>query len=189
MAKADDESISLEDLLEEHPETFVRGLLDRRELSYTWIDARTGIARASTDDGPQPPKGWWTRPIHTTIDRERREVYGPAHIPPFFPKMFSVRIILSSITAEAKKARQRGRPSSGPLVVAEATARLQGSQSADIERHGLANFLEDLKAWLDNKHSKHPEVRTMECKTIGDWLRKDEAVQAVWPRTWRRRRR
>jgi hypothetical protein len=72
------------------------------------------------------------------------------------------------------------------LVVAEAIARLQGNDRAGIELRGRENFLEDLRIWLGEQH---PEARSMAPKTVGDRLRDDEKVQAVWPKTWRRRRR
>ena len=74
MAEAGDKGIPLEDYIKVQPEPLVRAKLDRDELRYTWTDA-DGNVRASDDGGPRPPKDWWTA-NSTTIDRERREVWG-----------------------------------------------------------------------------------------------------------------
>ena len=89
MAKAGDKGIPLEDYIKFHeqPEPLVRTKLDRGELRYTWTDT-DGNARASDDGGPQPPKGWWLRPL-TTIDRERREGV-PCGTTMFFVKVYPV---------------------------------------------------------------------------------------------------
>ena len=130
MAKAGDKGIPLEDYIKLHePEPLVRAKLDREELRYTWIDA-DGNVRASDDGGPRPPKGWWT--AFTTIDRERREVWGNAVVVPTFLTMFFVKVypVTPAVEHPAQEAPRRGRPSSAPLVLEEAERRLQGSDRA-----------------------------------------------------------
>jgi len=184
MAKAAAEGIPLGDYIKFHaPEPFVRGQLDRGELRYAWTEIN-GNKRASDDGGPLPARGWWPRPIFTPIDRETSEVRGNAQFAPFFPPMFFVRVYPNHAS---RKARPRGRPSGAPSVLAEALARLQGKDRANIERRRLGHFLEELSIWLAKEDD--PNARPMKPKTIGDHLRKDEEIQAIWPKTWRRRRR
>jgi hypothetical protein len=147
MAAAGDEGIPLEDYIKVQPEPLVRTKLDRRELRYTWIDA-SGIARASDDGGPQPPKGWWTA-NSTTIDRERREVRGNALFGPAFP-MFFVRVH-SAVTAadapaksgplstrdwlvaEAGRRKEAGDIPTGPKAVDTFSEELAAQMSADLQ--------------------------------------------------------
>jgi hypothetical protein len=83
-------------------------------------------------------------------------------------------------TAQPEKIRRGGRPTSAPLILAEAERRLQTS---DIPR-GLKDFEKQLSDWL---RDNHPEARRMEPKTVGDHLRKCERVRALLPLAWRRR--
>jgi len=98
-------------------ESFVRVQLDRGELPYTWTDSDNN-ARASDDGGPVPPKGWWTRPQLTAIDRETSEVRGNALVAPRFPPMFFVRVF----PAVAPKAKAKGRRGIKSNLVAEILA-------------------------------------------------------------------
>ena len=106
MAKAGDKGILLWDYIKdyEQPETDVRVQLDRRELRYTWKSK--GKLRASDDDGPQPPKGWWLATL-TTIDRETSEVRGPAHLAPSFPAMSFVRVFPAVAPADTPSKAKR----------------------------------------------------------------------------------
>jgi hypothetical protein len=108
MAKAAAEGIPLGDYIKFHaPETFVRGQLDRNELPYAWQDIKNTL-RTSSDGGEQPPKGWWTRPEFTTINRETSEVRGNPQFAPHFPPMFFVRVFPAVAPADTpSKAKRR----------------------------------------------------------------------------------
>jgi hypothetical protein len=187
MAKASNKGIPLGNYIKdyEQPEPFVRNQLDREELRYTWKD-NNGNLRASDDGRPLPPKGWWTRPELTVIDFELHSVRGDAFIPPFFPPMFFVKVF-PVVAAErlTQKAPRRGRPSSAPLVLEEATRQLQGSDRETYIRQGRKNFLERLSNWLRDTHAK---ARPMAPKTIGDHLRENVNVRALLPESWFRQK-
>jgi hypothetical protein len=96
----------------------------------------------------------------------------------YFVKVFPV-------VAVASKALHRGRPSSAPLVLAEAERRLRGSDKAHYIRRGRKNFLVELSNWLRNAD---PKARPMAAKTIGDHLRDNANVRALLPESWLRRK-
>jgi hypothetical protein len=186
MAKAAAKGIPLGDYIKFHaPEPLVRAKLDRGELRCTWIDIN-GNARASDDGGPQPPKGWWTRPEFTVIDYEQSSVRGNAQIPPTFPPMFFVKVFpVVAVEHLTQKAPRRGRPSSASLVLEEAERRLRSSDKALYILRGRENFLAGLSNWL---RDTHPEARPMAPKTIGDHLRENADVRALLPESWFRRK-
>jgi hypothetical protein len=186
MAKATAEGIPLGDYIKFHaPEPLVRGQVDRGELRYAWTEIN-GNKRASDDGGPLPPRGWWTRPEFTRIDRETSEARGHPQFAPFFPPMFFVRVF-PVLAAEhlTPKGPRPGRPSSAPLVLEEAERRLRGSDRATYIRQGRGNFLAGLSNWLRDTHSEAPP---MAAKTIGDHLRDNANVRALLPESWLRRK-
>ena len=177
------EGIPLWDYIKFHAsESFVRGQLDRSELRYTWTDIDNKV-RASDDGGPVPPRGWWPRSDDLTQIDEWSSVQGHAMFGPVFPKMNFV--LVYPVVAAAPKAPRPGRPSSAPLVLAEAERRLGGTDRATYIRQGRENFLAGLSDWLRNTHRK---VRQMKAKTIGDRARDNAKVRALLPEAWLRQK-
>lgn len=180
MAKAATKGIALEDYLKVQPKSLVRVMLDRGELRYEWTNP-DGTTRASDDGGPLPPKGWWPRPALTTIDRERREVWGNALLGPVF-QMYFVTVFPAVAPADefmAQKPRL-GRPSSAHLVLQEAIRRLCAGDLPTSRKE----FLHQLEKWLPKAH---PKARPMAAKTIGDHLNSNTEVRALLPKDWTRR--
>jgi len=183
MEKAASKGIPLEDYLQDHPEPLVHRMLDLGQLRYAWTDP-DGNRPSSDDGGPQPPKGWWPRPIWTTIDREKREVRGDARVKPHFPPMYFVVVFPEPAVTEQPAQRHIGRPSSAALVVEEAARRLRSTNSAALLRQGRDRFLGGLSEWLGKAHPEKPQ---MAAKTIGVRLRENEVVRGLMPKSWLRK--
>ena len=155
LAKAG-EGIPLEDYIDVHeqPEPLVRAKLDRNELRYAWTEIN-GNKRASDDGGPLPLKGWWTRPIFTTIDRETHEVRGDARERPTFPPMYYVKVFPPATAANPApepKTRRRKRAGKKYNKVLEILADIDQGEGlpsdltpAEIERKVLHKVPPDLR--------------------------------------------
>jgi hypothetical protein len=145
MAKAGSKGILLGHFLKlyEQPEPLVRALLESGELPYAWKESN-GKERRSDDGGELPPPGWWKRPECTLIDYERHSVHGLAHIPPFFPPMFFVRVF----PAVAPKAKAKKRPGDKFDLVLKILGDLKpvpGLLPAEIERKVLPKVPPELR--------------------------------------------
>jgi hypothetical protein len=165
MAEAGDKGIPLEDYIKVHeqPEPLVRAKLDRGELRYTWTDI-DGNARASDDGGLLPPRGWWSRPIFTTIDRETHEVRGNAQFRPTFPPMYFVRVfppVAAANPPPEPKIRRRKRPEKFGLVLEILTGIKPafGLQPAEVEKKVLPEFRQRWKGPKPDDPTKPPVSR------------------------------
>lgn len=124
-------------------------------------------------------KSYAIRKPHQFFEAHRIEVYIRA-LQKLWPK-----IRVENNAPAERAASRRGRRSSEPLVLAEATTRLQGSDRHIHVRKGRKKFLQGLADWLPKTH---PNAKRMASKTIGDHIRRDDRVRALLPPEWQRRK-
>ena len=160
----------------DEPAHLIRKKLNSGELRHSWIDA-DGDRRFSDDGGPQPPPGWWLRPVFTEINLETSDVREHA------PHVFKARELFGSMyrvrvyPAVEPKAKRRGRPGDKSGLVAEILANIDQSQAlasdlkpAEIEKKVLPEFRRRWAKLKPNDKTEPPVSRRAIARTYQEYI-------------------